>query len=232
MFVKEPIQEKNSEDNQWKSTKAMNPSMKEKIEYLIGIIELILDIIQLIVDNHDPDKIDEATTLLKLLSLDISPCLQRSILKVLINFFTSTKVSNESKRKTLSKIISNNLLDTILYMMSISLIDVRCECLKLFKEMSVDYLKDIISKNKIYEERLIPFVTEYILPTNLLTFKRKPDRTDTPRRDRGLCLYSSNYKSSQTLFSPGATRNSFQGGSISDTEVKPATVFSIIKVVC
>ena len=106
----------------------MSPTMKEKIEYLINIIQLKIDY---------SNNIEEAITLFKLLSLDLSPCLQKSIINVFTNFFANKKIPDEWKKKQLASFLKNSFINVILYMFSISLFDVRCECLNLLKELSI-----------------------------------------------------------------------------------------------
>ena len=65
----------------------MNPPMSIKINDLLSKFNCnIKDIIQLVIDNLDESKFESLHTFVNLLTLDISPCLQKSIVIILIVF--------------------------------------------------------------------------------------------------------------------------------------------------
>jgi hypothetical protein len=119
--------------------------------------------------------------LFKLLSLDISPCLQKAIILIFINYFSSHKITEDNKKSMLTQLIVHNFFDIILYMYSIALIDVRCECIRLFREINA--FKDTLAKSKIYEERFLPYIREYLLPDDIMCFRH------ADIRERGVCLH-------------------------------------------
>ncbi len=139
----------------------MSPTMQEKIESLINII-------QLKIDHSTRD--EEAIALFKLLSLDLTPCLQKKILNVFTQFISNRKITEESKRKQLESFLKNNFIDVILYMYSISVIDVRCECLVLLKELSL--YKHYLHKY----DYIIDIIKDHLIPDDLLCFKIEKPR--------------------------------------------------------
>ena len=104
--------------------KVMNPEMNEKVGKLF-------DTIQLYIDKFNKDK--DTVNLFKLLSLDLSPCLQKQIIEVYINHFMNRNINSKEKIITLENLLKNNFLEIFEYVLSISLLDVRIEILKLFK---------------------------------------------------------------------------------------------------
>lgn len=120
---------------------------------------------------------------IKLLILDISPCLQKGIITVLIEFF---RKPTEISELILSGLISSNLIDYLLFNYSISLVDVRCFILALFKVI-LNYKLNTCSPNKSQiTEKIIPFIFENLFPNNLKAFKKdillKSPSTDRIKR--------------------------------------------------
>ena len=120
--------------------KIMNPEMNEKIDKLFDIIILYFNKFY---------KEKEIVNLYKLLSLDLSPCLQKKIIQAYINYFEN-KTSTKEKVITLENLLKNNFLEITEYVLSISLLDVRIEVLKLFKlllQNNSNTIKTYISNN-------------------------------------------------------------------------------------
>jgi len=129
---------------------------------------------------------------IKLLILDISTCLQKGIIIVLIEFFrkstTLTRKSNEISELILEGLISNNLIDYLLFNYSISLIDVRCFILAFFK-IILSYKLINCNPNKAQiKEKIIPFIFDNLFPNNLKAFKKIIIKS--PTRERGLGIHS------------------------------------------
>jgi len=122
---------------------------------------------------------------IKLLILDISPCLQKGIITVLIEFFRKTTDNSEL---ILEGLISSNLIDYLLFNYSISLVDVRCFILALFKVILNYKLKNSPLNKTQITEKIIPFIFENLFPTNLKAFKK--EFLKSPIRERGLGVYS------------------------------------------
>jgi hypothetical protein len=142
----------------------MSPTMQEKIESLINIIQLKID--------HSTTE-EEAIALFKLLSLDLTPCLQKNIINVFTKFFANRKILEEWKKKQLASFMKNSFTDVILYMYSMSLIDVRCECLVLLKELSL--YKDLLDRY----DYVIEFMRDHLIPDDLLCYKTEKPKVST-----------------------------------------------------
>ena len=133
--------ENNKENNNISELKVMNPEMNFKIDKLF-------DIIQLYIKQFYKER--EIVNLYKLLSLDLSPCLQIKIIQVYINHFSNKNISSKDRIITLENLLRNNFLEISEYVLSISLLDVRIEVLKLIKLLLQNYsttIKSYISNN-------------------------------------------------------------------------------------
>ena len=116
--------------------KVMKPEMNEKVGKLFDIIQLYIDKL-----NKDKDTVN----LFKLLSLDLSPCLQKKIIEAYYNHFTNSNINKNEKKATLENLLKNNFLEITEYVLSISLLDIRIELLKLFKMILQIYSSSIKS---------------------------------------------------------------------------------------
>ena len=56
----------------------------------------------------------ETVSLFKLLSLDLSPCLQSKIIEVYKNYFINIKINNDYKIKVLGDLVTNHFFDILL----------------------------------------------------------------------------------------------------------------------
>ena len=131
--------------------KVMNPEMNYKIDKLF-------DIIQLYINNFNKEK--EIVNLYKLLSLDLSPCLQKKIIQVFINHFTNKNIKD--KNITLENLLKNNFLEISEFVLSISLLDVRIEILTLFKllfQNNSNTIKTYIGNNNANNSNLNSIIT-------------------------------------------------------------------------
>ena len=102
----------------------MSPELKYKVEYLFGIIQLYIEKLS----NEE-----ETINLFRLLSLDLSPCLQKKIIQVFYSHFKNDKILIATRKNVLDNLLKNNFIEISEYIFSISLLDVRIELLKLFK---------------------------------------------------------------------------------------------------
>ena len=151
--------------------KVMNPDMGKKVEKLF-------DTIQIYINKLETDK---DINLYKLLTLDISPCLQNKIIQVYINHFTS-EISINKKKTTLKNLLENNYIEITEYALSISLLDVRIQILSLLKIILTDYddiLNEYFQNNK-RRGAFYSFIGENLLPDKLLVeidcIKAKDDK--------------------------------------------------------
>ena len=104
-------------------TNIMNPDMNEKVGKLFETIQLFV--------NKLSNEADTAN-LFKLLSLDLSPCLQKKIIKTYQLFFKNSKIPEESQNTALDILLKNDFIEIFEYALSISLLDVRLELIELF----------------------------------------------------------------------------------------------------
>ena len=147
--------------------KVMNPEMSDKVDKLF-------DTIQIYINKLDTDK---TINLYKLLSLDLSPCLQKKITQVYINHFESQNVTADKKKSTAKNLLDNNYIEITEYVLSISLLDIRIQILYLFKIIISDYYQffsdqfsiSINEKNMIAIRfaDIINFISENLLPDKL-----------------------------------------------------------------
>ena len=139
-------------------TNIMNPDMNEKVGKLFETIQLFV--------NKLSNEADTAN-LFKLLSLDLSPCLQKKIIKTYQLFFKNSKIPEESQNTALDILLKNDFIEIFEYALSISLLDVRLELIELLRIISVNYkpiIDTYIEKNKSV---ILEYIGEYMLPDNL-----------------------------------------------------------------
>ena len=135
----------------------LNPDMNIKVGKLF-------EIIQLFVDNLSTET--ETANLFKLLSLDLSPCLQKKVIIVYQKFFDNRRISDQNKEKALDILLSNQFFEIFEYCMSVSLFDVRIQLIELLRILQNEFKNKIdnyIKKN----ENVIKYITEFLLPDNL-----------------------------------------------------------------
>ena len=139
------------------SDNILNPDMNIKVEKLF-------EIIQLFVDNLSTES--ETANLFKLLSLDLSPCLQKKIIIVYQNFFHNRKIDDKNKEKAFDILLSNDFFDIFAYCLSISLFDIRIELIDLIRILQEEFYEKM--KSNFFENKiLIKYFCEFLLPDNL-----------------------------------------------------------------
>ena len=136
----------------------MNPDMNTKIGKLFDTIQLYVNKL-----SNESDTIN----LFKLLSLDLSPCLQKKIIMVYQYFFENHKIQEDVKEHALDNLLNNYFFEIFEYVLSVSLLDVRIELIELLRIISIEYKQKI--ENYIAENKLIimDYIGEYLLPDNL-----------------------------------------------------------------
>ena len=145
--------------------KVMYPEVNSKVKNIFEIIKLHID---KLTDG------EETAKLYKMLSLDISPCMQKKIIQTYIIHFKNDKIEIDRKKKTLDSLLKNNFLEISEYVLCISLLDVRIEMLKLFKvitdnkDLSEIYTKYIANmRGEDGLKNLNNFIGDNILPDRL-----------------------------------------------------------------
>ena len=136
----------------------MEPDMNSKVGKLFEIIQLYINKL-----SNESDTIN----LFKLLSLDLSPCLQKKIIIAYQNFFDNHKIHEDIKEKALDILLQNQFVEIFEYVLNISLLDVRIELINLLRIISIEYKQKIekyIEENKLI---IMDYIGENILPENL-----------------------------------------------------------------
>ena len=148
------------------SDNILNPDMNTKVGKLF-------EIIQLFVDNLSTEP--ETANLFKLLSLDLSPCLQKKIIVVYKKFFDNKKIPDSNKGKALDILLSNHFFDIFEYCLSISLFDVRIQLIDLLRILQTEF-KEKIDKNISDKNKLIEYISQFLLPDNLKVLLQTKDK--------------------------------------------------------
>ena len=160
----EIFKDNNDEDSKYEEDiNIIEPNMDDRLKDLFQIIQLYVD-----------ELCDEEQTinLLQLLSLDLSPCLQKKIIQVYINFFDNGKIEENKKLKSFDILLKNNFIDLLEYTFNISLIDIRIVILVLIKI----FLDNEKLKKRLYKYFGIKddemndfyiFISENLLPEQL-----------------------------------------------------------------
>ena len=93
----------------------MEPEMHVRLDELFKIIQIYVDKLC---------EEEQTLNLFQLLSLDLSPCLQKKIIQVYINYFENKKIDLSIKLKSFDVLVKNNFIELIEYVFSISLFDI------------------------------------------------------------------------------------------------------------
>lgn len=209
-----------------------NPDMQTKIKDLINIIQLIID--------NAANESDDHTTLFKFLSLDLSPCLQKMILNVFINHFSNSNISTEKKTVHLIKLFPANFIDITLYLYSVSLLDVKCDVIKLLNILFSKEYRQIMKRS---EDRIFNLMKEYVLMDNLMTYRNKSISNTAEdllinKNKRGLGVYSNinivkySAKRISTMRVEGSKELEFEQDKITETfgnEIPSSTTSNPVK---
>ena len=142
----------------------LSPEMSERIKDLFNIIQLYIN---KLCDEED------SFSLFKLLSLDISSCVQEKIIDIYFNYFSNKKISHEKKLKSFEILLRNDFIELIEYVYSISLLDIKIKILYLLKILfSKDY-SNLLKKHLINDEKFMNnfyiFISMNLLPEQIYT---------------------------------------------------------------
>lgn len=141
------------------SSEIMNPSLNDKIEGIINIIDIIIS-------NSKLDNRKLIILLLQMLSIDLSPCLAIAILKIFLFIFSTQKIPHDRKKKLFEFVFDNNFFEILINLYNFSLLDCRCFIISLLSEVSI-YNKILPSSKKL-ENIVIPLLGENLLPKNFM----------------------------------------------------------------
>ena len=170
----------NNED----SDKILEPEMNDRIKDLFQIIQIYI--------NKYCDK-EESIQLFKLLSLDISSCLQEKIIDIYLNYFSDEKIDIKNKINSFEILVKNNFIEIIEYVFSITLFDIKRKMLSLFKIIfgNKNYykiLKDHLNNDEKLMNNFYLFISENLLPEQIYikTETNKIISNDDIYSDKGL----------------------------------------------
>ena len=159
----------NIEINEANKRIIMEPELNLRIKKLFEIIKYYID--KSSEDNNLKD-------IFKLITLDLSPCVQNKIIELYISHFLNKKVDREIKKKTLSILLKNKFVEICEYILKISLLDTRVLIFQLFNIIITDYKNetyDFFKRNSIVISEIIGFFSLNILPNNLILEVDKVD---------------------------------------------------------
>ena len=152
----------NSEENN-NDLSIMEPEMNMRLNELFKIIQIYI--------NKYCDE-EETVGLFQLLSLDLSPCLQKKIIELYMNYFSNEKIELKTKLKSFDILVKYNFIEVIEYVFSISLLDIRVNILSLLKifldnkyykhKFHKHLNKEVNGMNNFYN-----FISENLLPEQL-----------------------------------------------------------------
>ena len=141
----------------------MNPEMNYKVGKLFQIIQLYIDEV-----NDENNQVED---IFKLLSLDLSPCLQKKIINLYITHFQNHDIPEERKEKTFNNLLKNKYIELSEYVLKISLLDIRIAIFKLFKIFMTKYknkFQEYFKNSSIDISQIICFYGFNILPDKLI----------------------------------------------------------------
>ena len=169
------FQSNNKEQNQ--ENNIIKPDLNKILEFLIQIIQIYIN--KLIykkqiekankLQSENDEKSKKNMSLYQLLSLDISPCLQKSIIQIYINHFKmdDSKIPKNSKITTFNYLMENDFIEITEYVMSISFIDVRIKLIDLFIIIIDNYFEKLFDYENERFKNFIQFIGENICPKDL-----------------------------------------------------------------
>ena len=141
----------------------LEPNMRERTKELFLIIQIYI--------NKYCNR-EDSLYLLKLLSFDISPCLQEKIIDIYLNYFSNEIIDLHTKIKNFGFLLKNNFLELIEYVFSIALFDIKTKILSLFKilfdnEAYREKFKNHFNNDKKLIKNFYNFISENLLPSQI-----------------------------------------------------------------
>ena len=120
-------------------------------------------------EEFTKEKFKNILSFFNMLSLDLSPCTQLFIIKVFIHYFKQSKREKdpEKQRELQIQLIKNKGIDIILYVLSVSLIDVKRKILKLFYYLVFHNFKEVEPLLEMNLTSIFQIIKQYIIPNNL-----------------------------------------------------------------
>ena len=141
----------------------MNPEMEDKVSEFFNVLQYYF-----YYEDND-NIIDE---IFKILSLDLSPCLQKKIISLYINFFNNREIKENKKEKIMSQLLNNRYFEIIEYVLKISLLDVRVEIFNLFNILLTKYeskMKEYLTSSLTEISQIFFYFCYNIFPNRFIT---------------------------------------------------------------
>ena len=169
---------KSDKDKNYKP-KIMNPEMNTKIFKVFNII-------QLYIEKFSQE--EETNNLFKLLSLDLSPCLQIKIIQVYLSIFENDKIPADTKKNILDKLLKQDFIEITEYVLSISMLDVRNELIKLYKiifenktffNLTKSHIEYLLGDNAL--QNFLFFISDNLLPDQLIVETESEQKTENSK---------------------------------------------------
>ena len=149
------------------SQTVMNPPMTKKLSYIENIMNAVINV-------QSPVN---ACSLFRLLTLDLSPCLMKFILKVFIGAFQKNTINEMWKNMFISELIKNKFDIILINALAHSLPDIRLDILQLVFEIN----SRLDSKNTNFQS-LLKMVKFNLLPKDNF-FNKKENATKTENKN-------------------------------------------------
>lgn len=139
--------------------KVMSPSLSVKIKSLISLLSLILE--------NDNEVRTNMICLINFLSCEMSPCLMSLLYEALSSYYLNEKISSETRSKTLSISIKNNLLPLSLFNISVAFPDVILNILHFYSSI-LKFKESVSDLNKFFKKNSsnVIYMRAMIYPNN------------------------------------------------------------------
>ena len=129
----------------------------------------LISLKKLINEHLLTQNIEKIQFLVELLILDLSPCMAKLILEILINIFNTTNKNEEWKKNIILKIVNDKYSTIIINLFNYSLPDVRYEILTLLFYIYISLLKqNNVNKFSTFEN----MIKTCLLPNNIFCFEK------------------------------------------------------------
>lgn len=166
----------------------MNPELSTKVKSLFKLIDLLLL-------NDDTKTFSNTINLINFISCEMSPCLLGMIFDSLISYYSSGKISEETKKNALIISIKNNLLLITFFAMSVAFPDINLKIINFFTAISA--LKSSVPElGKFFKKNSsnIIFCKQHLYPLGKKIFSSNEVEIDE--------LISPPFKQNSYLFTP------------------------------
>ena len=144
-------------------------------------VKNLFEVIQIVIDSGIFFE-----QLFKLLTLDLSQCMKKSILLVIINYLLNKKIDDLTRFRNLELLFLNNCIEISLFVLSTNLYDIRCEVIQLLCIITNEYSN--ISTSTL-NNKINPLFIYYFIHKNILLSNSKlqlPSSSSTEQNEISL----------------------------------------------